>query len=228
MNAHSSPYCSDRSENGLVVFAVAAAVVGHLLFLMLPLPEPDRVLVAPQPATDVIRLTDVILDPPLPDRPPEPPKPAADKLVPVPMPDPPPETHDRRTPVFDADPDLPPIEFDASDLTLDDPPPVAPAPAIVDVGHRGLIPPEGIEIPVPPYPETARRARLEADVTLEAVIDEEGRVVDARVVRVAGPDAGFSESALATVTNAWRYRPGTLNGRAVSVRLTITVRFTLH
>ena len=45
------------------------------------------------------------------------------------------------------------------------------------------------------YPEDAKRERLEANVGLELVIDEEGRVVDAKVTTPVGH--GFDEAALA-------------------------------
>ena len=86
-------------------------------------------------------------------------------------------------------------------------------------------PPVAIARPAPPYPELARRLRREGAVMLEAIIDASGKVVDARVL--TDPGFGVSEAALAAV-RTWRYQPATLDGRPVSVYLTVTVTFRLH
>ena len=74
----------------------------------------------------------------------------------------------------------------------------------------------------PDYPESARRARLQGIVILEATITTSGEVRQVRVLKSVNPL--LDEAALLAV-RAWRYRPATLNGRAVSVYLTVTVRF---
>jgi periplasmic protein TonB len=67
----------------------------------------------------------------------------------------------------------------------------------------GLIKPgPGVEEPVPlefprySYPAAARGTGLQVDVRLALLVDERGRVIDARV-REGTPDLGFSEAALA-------------------------------
>ncbi|HPC83801.1 MAG TPA: energy transducer TonB [Thermoanaerobaculaceae bacterium] len=77
----------------------------------------------------------------------------------------------------------------------------------------------------PVYPEIAVKARTQGVVILEAIIDREGQVVGARVLRDIG--MGCGNAALQAVRQ-WRYRPATLNGRTVAVYLTVTVRFELH
>ena len=77
----------------------------------------------------------------------------------------------------------------------------------------------------PDYPEAARRARIEGVVILEAIITAQGGVEDVRVVHSAGP---LLDSAAAEAVRRWRYRPATLNGRAVRVRLTVNVSFRVH
>jgi protein TonB len=79
--------------------------------------------------------------------------------------------------------------------------------------------------PVPEYPELARRARVEGVVVLEAVIDRLGNVVDVEIVRDLR--LGCGEAAREAV-RSWRYEPAMLNGRPVSVRMTVTVRFELR
>jgi protein TonB len=79
--------------------------------------------------------------------------------------------------------------------------------------------------PAPVYPELARAARRQGAVIVEAVIDRQGNVVDARVLRDLG--FGLGEAALLAV-RTWRYQPATLDGRPVTVYLTVTVNFELH
>ena len=76
----------------------------------------------------------------------------------------------------------------------------------------------------PDYPESMRRARVEGVVILEAVITASGDVDDVRVLKSAGP---VLDRAASDAVRRWRYRPATLNGRAVSVYLTVTVKFGL-
>jgi TonB family protein len=47
------------------------------------------------------------------------------------------------------------------------------------------------------YPAAARGTGLQVDVRLALLVDERGRVIEARVREAAPPDLGFSETALA-------------------------------
>jgi len=86
-------------------------------------------------------------------------------------------------------------------------------------------PPALLERIDPDYPEAARKARLEGVVILRAVIGTDGRVEDIRLVKSALPL--LDDSAIRAVRR-WRYRPATLNGRAVRVFLTVTAEFRLR
>ncbi len=74
----------------------------------------------------------------------------------------------------------------------------------------------------PDYPEAARRARSEGTVILEATITASGEVQQIRVLKSLNP---LLDEAAVRAVRGWRYRPATLNGRAVPVSLTVTVRF---
>ncbi|MEA2603288.1 MAG: hypothetical protein QOF89_4280 [Acidobacteriota bacterium] len=88
-------------------------------------------------------------------------------------------------------------------------PPVALARRVPPVWEEGdqpaglLKPGPGVEEPVPVqfprygYPPAARGTGLRADVRLAILVDERGRVIDARVREGAPPDLGFAETALA-------------------------------
>lgn len=75
----------------------------------------------------------------------------------------------------------------------------------------------------PVYPEHARRARIQGVVVLQAVIDEEGKVAELRVI---SGHLLLVPAALEAVRQ-WRYSPTLLNGQPVSVATTISVSFQL-
>jgi len=78
---------------------------------------------------------------------------------------------------------------------------------------------------VPPvYPELARKARISGVVIIEAIIDKQGQVRNARVLK--GLPMGLDRAALDALMQ-WRFRPGTLNGRPIDVIFTLTINFTL-
>jgi len=77
----------------------------------------------------------------------------------------------------------------------------------------------------PAYPESARRARLQGVVVLQAVIGTDGGIDDVRVL--SSPSPLFEEPAVRAVRQ-WRYSAATLDGRAVRVYLTATITFALH
>ncbi len=77
----------------------------------------------------------------------------------------------------------------------------------------------------PGYPEAARKARMEGVVILEAIITASGSVEDVKVLKSVNP---LLDSSAVRAVQQWRYKPATLNGRAVRVYLTVTVTFNLH
>ena len=85
--------------------------------------------------------------------------------------------------------------------------------------------PLGCEIPKAEYPEEARRLGLEAEVRLRLVVDEEGRVRDARVVR--DPGHGFGSVAARAARAYCRFRPAQKDGAAVATEIPYTIRFEL-
>lgn len=92
-------------------------------------------------------------------------------------------------------------------------------------GVDGVTVPELLDRVDPPYPEAARKGRIQGVVVLEAVITATGAVEEVRIVRSPSP---LFDAAVEAAVRRWRYRPATLNGRAVPVLLTVTVRFGLE
>ena len=75
------------------------------------------------------------------------------------------------------------------------------------------------------YPEMARRADVSGRVTIQFVVDEEGNVQDAVVLKGIG--AGCDEEALRVVRQA-QFKPGKQRGKAVKVKMSLPITFHLH
>jgi protein TonB len=77
----------------------------------------------------------------------------------------------------------------------------------------------------PQYTELARKARIEGIVIIEAIIDRNGNVTDARILKPL--PLGLDQSALDAVKR-WKFSPGTLGGQPVPVIYNLTVNFRLQ
>jgi len=78
---------------------------------------------------------------------------------------------------------------------------------------------------VPPvYPQLARSQRVSGDVKIDALIDENGRVTSMKVV---GGPVLLHQAAMDSLRQ-WKYKPATLDGKAVSMHLVVTVQFRLQ
>jgi periplasmic protein TonB len=76
----------------------------------------------------------------------------------------------------------------------------------------------------PQYPLLAKEARVQGVVMVDAVIDEDGNVVQAQVID--GPWL-LTSSALQAVLQ-WKYEPTVLNGQRVSIAMHVKVSYSLH
>jgi protein TonB len=91
----------------------------------------------------------------------------------------------------------------------------------------------GIEWPVPvlqvkpQYTTEAMRAKLQGMVTLEVVVQPDGTVGDAKVVRSLDPIFGLDQAAIAAV-KAWRFKPGMRAGKPIPVLVAVELTFTLR
>jgi len=88
-----------------------------------------------------------------------------------------------------------------------------------------VIRPVLLDGPQPRYTETARRAGVQGTVVVEAIIDEQGRVTNASILKAL--PMGLDQAAVEAV-KSWRFKPATLAGRAVKVFYTLTVHFSLQ
>jgi len=84
-------------------------------------------------------------------------------------------------------------------------------------------PPKLVKQVAPVYPQVARQARVEGMVILEAKTDEQGNVVEARVLR----SIPILDQAAIDAVKQWKYEPLVVDGKTRKVIFTVTVRFML-
>ncbi|RPJ00189.1 MAG: energy transducer TonB [Candidatus Aminicenantes bacterium] len=84
-------------------------------------------------------------------------------------------------------------------------------------------PPKPVKKVDPVYPEEARKAGLEGIVILEAKADEQGNVVDSRILR----SVPALDKAAIDAVKQWKYEPLVIDGKPRKAIFTVTVRFAL-
>lgn len=104
-----------------------------------------------------------------------------------------------------------------------DPTPVAkPAPVPAPISNR-VLNGQALSLPAPAYPDAARRMQLIGSVRVEVVVDENGKVVEAKAV--SGP-AILRDSSVQAAYRA-RFTPTKLSGKPVKVSGSIVYNFTV-
>lgn len=94
-----------------------------------------------------------------------------------------------------------------------------------DASKKSEIPPKVIKQFKPVYPLAMRISRMRAEVVVGFIVDIEGRVVHAGVVRSSNPL--FDEAAIEAVRK-WRFQPGIKNGRPVNTRMQVPIMFSIQ
>ncbi len=116
------------------------------------------------------------------------------------------------------------IPIDDMLLEIPEEPPAAGANPTLVVGGD-VLPPEKIYAPLPPYTESARKARISGTVIVQAIVDQEGKVTHVKLLKGLG--FGLDESAMAAIKQ-WKFKPATVKGAPVQVAYSLTVRFELQ
>ncbi len=88
----------------------------------------------------------------------------------------------------------------------------------------GIVPPKVLEKTEPKYTDQARSAKLEGKVALTIVVGTDQRAHDIKVTKSLDP--GLDANAIASI-KAWRFQPGTKNGKPVPVLAHVEVNFRL-
>jgi TonB family protein len=208
---------ANRDRRGLRV-GLLAAVALHLVVFAITWPNMVReARAAEETKPEIYVIQQVRFEPP----PPAPIEMPRQPQVPIPIPDatpddPEPQRDIEETPYV---PDTQIIPVAWADL------PRPPEPEVeepIRVGNS-IKPPAVLERVEPHYPATALAARMPGLVILDFLIGPDGLVRDVTVLRPA--PLGMTESAVEAALQ-WRFEASTLNGKPVTVRYTLTIRFT--
>lgn len=115
------------------------------------------------------------------------------------------------------------------------PAPVTPAPApspavregdLVDISEVDKVP-ERTNTIRPLYPPMAMRRNIEGRVIVTALVSENGKVIDAKVLRGDDRKVGFEEAALRAVRST-SFRPAVKDGKRVRVWIPIPIDFKMN
>lgn len=209
----------DDTGRGTRRAAIVLAVVFHIALLAFSVPEATTEAFEQEPpqvyVVEQVRFKPPVVDPVTPPTPRE-------RRVPVPDPTP-----------DDPEPDLrdiqiePDYEMPIPDVIYDHIPEGPPEPAVTGPMEisGAVVPPIKIYHPNPAYTEVARRARIEGVVVVEAIVDVEGNVTKAEIIKPL--PMGLDDSTLQTVVN-WKFEPATLRGKPVPVIYRFSVTFGLN
>jgi len=112
-----------------------------------------------------------------------------------------------------------------------EPEPAPPPKPTVRVGQLvqlgpGVEPPQLVSFDKPEYPPIARRLRIQGEVVVGVLVDENGNVADARLERSVPQKVGINEAALNAARKA-KYRPATKDGVRVKMWTTLKIPFRL-
>ena len=76
------------------------------------------------------------------------------------------------------------------------------------------------------YPQSAVEEGVQGRVVVDFIIDKDGKVTDARVIRSVDPR--LDEEALRVVNASPKWRPGRVNGEKVRTSMTLPIEFILE
>ena len=95
---------------------------------------------------------------------------------------------------------------------------------VTDVTPKVDEAPVPIQTPPPKYPESLRKGGITGLVLVTLVIDENGSVIASEVKKTS--NEAFNAPALEALAN-WKFKPAKLGDKAVKVRVSLPVRFSL-
>jgi TonB family protein len=85
-----------------------------------------------------------------------------------------------------------------------------------------VTPPLRLSGPIPAYPPAALERGMEGSPVVEIWIDEKGQVMDVAILESAG---AMLDGAVLEAVTSWTFRPASVGGTPVSVRMTLQHQF---
>jgi len=107
-------------------------------------------------------------------------------------------------------------------MSSEPPPPATPKPFLKPLSG-GVLNGSALNLPLPLYPDAAKRARASGIVVIGVVVDETGKVISAQAI--SGP-AMLREAALQAALKA-KFSPTLLSGQPIKVSGVINYKFSL-
>lgn len=92
------------------------------------------------------------------------------------------------------------------------------------LGGTGL---RAVRTPKPPYPYAAKRVGFEGSVRLDLLINQEGHVQEAKIVKSSGRQ-DCDDSAKNTILRHWRFEPARALGQQIAWNEAVLVRYELR
>lgn len=111
----------------------------------------------------------------------------------------------------------------SGDLLLAQAPQASPSAEPVRIGGQIKAPTKLKDVALV-YPDAARSSRIQGIVILDLTVSAEGAVTETKVLRSI---PGLDDAAIQTVRQ-WRYAPTLVDGQAVPVRMTVSLKFTIR
>lgn len=237
-----------------LITAVALTILIHIILFTLNLSFLGKKVYVPQQSITILRQLASPPSPPVKIAPPKvvPPKPKKEKIkkpvekkvepkpVLIPIPDPTPlapEPIKKEEPTEEELPIIVEEINDPLDIGEIEPPPTSdkgdgkkkdPGQQGYAVGDPGVTAPVLLLNPIPHYTDAAIKAKIEGTVILEVIILPNGLIDsnDIRIIEKLG--YGLEEKAIETIINRWKFKPGTKDGKPVSIIATIEIEFNLR
>lgn len=92
---------------------------------------------------------------------------------------------------------------------------------------NGVTTPVPLHRAVPQYTVEAMRAHAHGTITVECVVEPHGACGAVRIIRAFAPPYGLDRQAL-EAARRWQFRPGTREGVAVPVLVSLEIAFNIH
>ncbi len=105
--------------------------------------------------------------------------------------------------------------------------PVPPAMRIYDKATPGVVLPKVVSSEQPRYTAAALREQVAGSALVDVTVGVDGTVRDVLLVTSVDAVHGLDDTALATA-GRWVFKPGTLHGQPVPVRVRLTMKFALR
>ncbi len=150
----------------------------------------------------------------------EPPPPVARPAVPVESAD---AEVDEDIEIMDTD-----FDFSAPPPPPPPPPPEAKKEETLEIFVAYDEAPQPLRLVTPEYPEIAKKAGLEGTVLLEIIVNTDGRVLDAKVMRSLQPGPGGCDEAAIKAAKGSVFSPAKQRDKPVAVKIVLPFNFRLE